>query len=146
MTADGTNNTGTMTTDNMTTSPFRNFYKWTTTQGTAQDYDIWVKVPVPSDFSALPSGQALCLDVYASATTANTIALSMYGTDNSAVTLTDGDLTPTATGTWQNQCTSSITGGTYAADGTMTLDFKLTAPSNGEVRIGDITFSYLSKW
>jgi hypothetical protein len=147
MTGDGSNNSGTMTSDNMTSSPFRNFYKWTTTQGTAQDYDIWVKVPLPSDFAALPSGQTICLDVFASATTANTIALTLYGTNNSSVSLSDGDLTPSSTSTWQNQCTSSITSGTYAANGTMTLDFKLTAPATtGDVRIGDITFSYLSKW
>ncbi len=147
MTGDGSNNSGTMTSDNMTSSPYRNYYKWVNTQGTAQDYDIWVKVPLPSDFAALPSGQTICLDVFASATTANTIALTLYGTNNSSVSLSDGDLTPSSTSTWQNQCTSSITGGTFAANGTMTLDFKLTAPATtGDVRIGDLAFSYLSKW
>jgi hypothetical protein len=75
------------------------------------------------------------------------IALTLYGTDNSSVTLTDGDLTPSATGTWQTQCTSSITGGTYAANGYITLDFKLTAPAtSGDVRISDLYLDYLSKW
>jgi hypothetical protein len=147
MTADGSSNIGTMTSDNMTASAFRNFYKWTTTQGTAQDYDIWVRIPVPTDYAALPSGQTICVDTYSSATTANSIALTLYGTDNSSVTLTDGDLTPSATGTWQTQCTSSITGGTYAANGYITLDFKLTAPAtSGDVRISDLYLDYLSKW
>jgi parallel beta-helix repeat protein len=146
MTGDGTNNTGTMTSDNMTSTPYRNFYKWVTTQGTAQDYDIWVKVPIPSDFAALPSGQTICMDTYASATTANGVKVVIYDTSNTVIG-TSFDLTPTSATTWQNKCTTSVTGGTIAADGTITLDIKLTAPATtGDIRIGDISFSYLSKW
>ncbi|HUD11540.1 MAG TPA: hypothetical protein VMS08_03945 [Candidatus Saccharimonadia bacterium] len=145
--ASGTNNSGTMTATNMTTSPFRNYYDWKTTQPSAQNYDIWVKVPLPTDFTAFPSGQEICLDVYASATTADTIKLTMYDTTNTAVTLSTSDLTPTSATTWQNKCSSSITSGTYTANNDMTLDFTLTAPATtGEVRIGDITYSYLSKF
>lgn len=146
MTADGTSNTGTMTSDNMAVSPFRNFYKWLNTQATAQDYDIWVRVPIPTDYSALPTGQTICMDTYASATTANTVMLTLYDTSN-AVVGTTFDLTPTATNTWQNRCTTSITAGTYAANGIMTLDIKLTAPATtGDVRISNFYLDYLSKW
>jgi hypothetical protein len=145
--ASGTNNSGTMTATNMTTSPFRNYYDWKTTQATAQNYDIWVKVPLPTDFTGFPSGQEICLDVYASATTANTIKLTLYDTTNTSVSLGTSDLTPSSSATWQNKCSSSITGGSYTANNDMTLDFTLTAPATtGEVRIGDITYSYLSKF
>jgi len=148
MTADGSSNTGTMTSDNMTTTPYRNFYKWVNTQGSAQDYDIWVRIPVPTDYAALPTGQTICLDTYASATTANGVKVNaLYDTTNTAVTLGTSDLTPTSATTWQNMCTSSITGGTYAANGYITIDLKLTAPATtGDIRIGDLTFDYLSKW
>ncbi|HSX33896.1 MAG TPA: hypothetical protein VLF91_06190 [Candidatus Saccharimonadales bacterium] len=150
MTAFGGSNSGTMTTDTTTSAPFRNYYKWTTSQVSSQNYDIFVKVPLPTDFSAMPSGQTICADVFSSTTSANTIALTLYDTSGTtsgtAVTLSDGDLTPSSTSTWQNQCTSSISGGTYAANGDMTFDFKLTSPTSGDVRIGDITYSYLSKY
>ena len=152
MTADGTNNNGAMTSDNMTSSPYRNFYKWTNTQGTAQDYDIWVRYPLPSDWTAFPSGQTICLDTYASATTANGVTFTLYKMDNStgsnlSTILTANDLTPTSTTTWQNRCSSSISGGSYVANGYLVMAIKMTAPATtGDIRIGDITFDYLSKW
>ncbi len=152
MTADGTNNNGAMTSDNMTSSPYRNFYKWTNTQGTAQDYDIWVRYPLPSDWAAFPSGQTICLDTYASATTANGVTFTLYKMDNStgsnlSTILTANDLTPTSTTTWQNRCSSSISGGSYVANGYLVMAIKMTAPATtGDIRIGDITFDYLSKW
>jgi hypothetical protein len=103
-------------------------------------------VPIPSDFAALPSGQTVCMDVYASATTTNTIQLTLYDTNNTVVG-TSFDLTPTSTNTWQNKCTTSITAGTFAANGLATFDYKLTAPATtGDVRIGNFYLDYLSKW
>jgi hypothetical protein len=132
----------------MTSSPFRNYYDWKTTQGTAQDYDIWVKVPLPSDFSAFSSGQTICLDTWASASSANLINMTIYDTGNTAQQ-TSTDLSPGSASTWTNKCSASITASspTYTAGSDMTFDIKLTAPaSTGEVRIGDVTFSYLSKF
>jgi hypothetical protein len=152
MTADGTNNTGTMTSDNMTSTPYRNFYKWVNTQGTAQDYDVWVRYALPSDWGGFASGQTICLDTYASATTANGVTFTLYKMDNGSGTnlatiLTANDLTPTSTATWQNKCTSSISGGSYVANGYLIMDIKMTAPATtGDIRIGDITLNYLSKW
>ena len=148
MTAVGGSNTGTMTSDNMTTTPFRNYYKWANTQGTAQNYDIWVKVPIPSDAasSPWPAGQTLCMDTFASATTANGVKLAIYDTSNTVIGTTF-DLTPTTANTWQNKCTTSLTAGALAANGTMTVDIKMTAPATtGIIEVGDITFSYYSKW
>ncbi|HEY1835786.1 MAG TPA: hypothetical protein VGG13_03115 [Candidatus Saccharimonadales bacterium] len=147
MTGSGTNNTGTMTSDNMTTSPFRNYYEWKNIQGTAQNYDIWVRVPLPSDWAGWPSGQTICLDTYASANSANLVNMTVYDTTNTAV-VTSADLSPLSVTTWAtNKCTSSITGGSFTAGHDMTIDIKMTAPATtGDVRIGDITFSYLSKW
>ncbi len=148
MSADGSSNSGTMTSDNTAASGtlFRNYYKWTTTQGTAQDYDIWVKVPIPTDWVGWPSGQTICMDTYASASTSGLVGMSVYGTDNNIIG-SSNDLSPLSITTWANKCTASITGGVFTAGSDATLDIKLTAPATtGVVQVGDITFSYLSKW
>ena len=147
MTADGASNTGTMTSDNMTSTPFRNFYKWVTTEGTAQDYDIWIRIPLPSDFAAMAATPTLSLDTYTSDTTNGTVLVTVYDTDNSA-DCTSAAFTPTATTTWQSKtATTCLDTGTYAANGTITIDIKITAAATtGDTRISDIYFDYLSKW
>ncbi|HSX35580.1 MAG TPA: hypothetical protein VLH84_01440 [Patescibacteria group bacterium] len=148
LSADTTSNSGTMTSDNTQASgtSFRNYYKWATTQGTAQDYDVWVKWLVPSDFSGWPTGQTVCLDVFASASSTNLVNMTVYGTDNNAV-VTSADLSPLSVTTWGNKCTASITGGVFTAGSVATIDIKMTAPATtGIVEVGDITFNYLSKY
>ncbi len=147
MTADGASNTGTMTSDNMTSTPFRNFYKWLNTQGTAQDYDIWVRVPLPSDFAAMAATPTLSIDTYTSDTTNGTVLVTVYDTSNSA-DCSAVAFTPTATTTWQSKTsTTCLDTGTYAANGTITIDIKVTgAATTGDTRISDIYFDYLSKW
>ncbi|MBI2008846.1 hypothetical protein HYS84_00355 [Candidatus Saccharibacteria bacterium] len=147
MTADGASNTGTMTSDNMTSTPFRNFYKWLNTQGTAQDYDIWVRIPLPSDFAAMAATPTLSLDTYTSDTTNGTVLVTVYDTNNSA-DCTSASFTPTATTTWQSKtATTCLDTGTYAANGTITIDIKITgAATTGDTRISSLYFDYLSKW
>jgi hypothetical protein len=62
ITADGSNNTGVMTSDievepGATDDYYYNYYEWVTSQETLQDYDIYVKWHVPDNFNgfSLPS-------------------------------------------------------------------------------------------
>ena len=147
ITGDGSSNTGSMTSDNMTSSPYRNFYKWLNTQGTAQDYDVWVRVPLPADFSAMAATPTLSIDTYTSDTTNGTVLVTVYDTAGTA-DCSSVAFTPTSTTTWQTKtATTCLDTGTYTANGVMTLDIKLTgAATTGDTRISTISFDYLAKF
>jgi hypothetical protein len=136
-----------MSSDNMASSPYRNYYKWVNTQGTAQDYDIWVRIPLPADFAAMAATPTLSIDTYTSDTTNGTVLVTVYDTSNSA-DCTSAAFTPTSTTTWQSKTqTTCLDTGTYVANGIITLDIKVTAAAtSGDTRISTIYFDYLAKF
>lgn len=143
--ADGTNNTGTMTSAYDGTNRI-SYYKWTTTQATAQDYDVILQIPVPSDWSAWSSSTPITIKTYSSNTTTGTILGTLTATNGTVETNWNTcALTPGSNSTWATVTGCSVTG-TYAADGIMTLRLHITSPQNGDVRIGDIVLTYLSKY
>lgn len=141
----GSNNTGTMTSKfDLTTR--RNYYKWTTTSATAQSYDVVVQVPIPSDFSAWASTTPITVDTYTANTSTGPITLEARDTAGAVVTgMNFGSITPSAATTWQSVSAGAISG-TYTPGGYMTLRLRMTSPTNGDTRIGNITLNYLTKW
>ncbi len=157
-TADGSNNNGSLSSDfcssssllntNTTACPSAadeyNYYAWTTTQGTAQDYDIHVRYQVPSDYD---TGSMTNLRFTAMGTLgANEIAsLAMYkGNATACGTITDAI---TSNATWATSTNASPLGAcTIAAGDMVTFKIKLTAVSNGFARAGNISFDYRSKF
>ena len=141
----GSNNTGSMT-SKLDLTNRRNYYKWTTTQATAQSYDVVVQVPIPSDFSAWANTTPITVDTYTSNTSTGTITLEARDTAGTVVTgMNFGSITPTATTTWQSKSAGTISG-TFTAGGYMTLRIRMTSPTSGDVRIGNIKLDYLTKW
>jgi hypothetical protein len=156
MTADGSGNTGTMTSDFCSGSSLRNipstlnpcaaseehnFYTWVTTS--QNDYDIWIRWQVPSDFSDFAASNAIQMYGWRTDSTATTsVTLNLY---NSSGTLC-GTATNVATGTatW----TQTSLGGTVTAAGCSisagnVVDFRVQmAANNKTVRAGEITINY----
>ncbi len=141
--ADGAANTGTMTAAYDATQRM-GYYRWTTNQASAQDYDIVITVPVPEDWAAWNGNPSF--KIYESATA---------GTFNVTVTKTDGTtdagfnallMNPGAAAAWSTINSTALAASGYTAGGTMNIRIHLTAPSNQDVRIGDITLPYYSKW
>jgi hypothetical protein len=154
--ADGTNNNGSLTAP-YDTGSFDNYYKWTTAQATNQDYDIVVKVPLPSDFGAWydqswtwqgsASAAPIRFRTYTSDTTNGTITATLRDTANALVTGWNScSLTPGSATTWTTKDGCAVTTGTYAADGYLTLDLHLQSPLNGDVRTGAIVMRYYSNF
>lgn len=83
LTASGSATTnGTMTSDTIrdSTAGWMNYYEWTSTQGSLQDYTIVVKVTLPSDFGAWATSNALQIN-YATentSTSKNKLDVSIY--------------------------------------------------------------------
>ena len=141
----GSNNTGSMT-SKLDLTNRRNYYKWTTTQVTAQSYDVVVQVPIPSDFSAWANTTPITVDTYTSNTTTGTVTLEARDTAGTVVTgMNFSSITPTAATTWQSRVPGVISG-TYTAGGYMTLRIRMTSPTSGDVRISNIKLDYLTKW
>ncbi|MGZ6004939.1 MAG: beta strand repeat-containing protein, partial [Candidatus Saccharimonadales bacterium] len=146
---DGSNNSGTMTTGFDGTN-FHTYYKWTTSQGTNQDFDIIVRVPVPSGYSSLPTGAQYCVNTYSSDLSNGTITGIMY--DSSGNPQSSANLTPTnigaggaGPGAWQQVCSNNI-GGTITAGGYITFRLKMQSPTSGDVRLGELSFNYMSSF
>jgi hypothetical protein len=139
----GGDNTGTMTSDNTTSTLYRNYYDWTTTQGTAQDYDIWVKVQVPSDFVAWANNNTLSIDTWTNDTTNGPINVTVYDTDETA-DCTSQDFTPSTGSTWESvTSTACLDTGTYTPGEEMTIMIKLTAAATtGDTRVSTIKMEY----
>jgi hypothetical protein len=142
----GGSNTGTMTSDNENASPYHNFYKWANTQGTAQNYDIFVRVPIPADFSAMPASNPLYIETYSNSVATGTVTVSVYDTSN-ASDCSAVAYTPTSPSGWETKNDTTCLNGTYAANGVMTIDIKLTAAaSTGVTQVSNIYFDYLAKF
>jgi hypothetical protein len=141
----GSNNTGSMTAKlDLTTR--RNYYKWTTTQGTAQSYDVVVQVPIPSDFSAWATTTPISVDTYTSNISTGPITIEARDTAGTVVTgINFASITPTAATAWQTRSAGTISG-TYTPGGYMTLRIRMVSPTSGDVRISNIKMDYLSKW
>lgn len=157
LTADGSNNVGTMTSDfcsNTGTLSINNsicgsgeafnYYSWMGSGGT-MDYDIYVRWQAPSDFSAF-SNATDAVKMYGWRTSSSEkVELSMYqanGTQCGSTTEINS-----SNGAWQQtSMTGDETGCTVAANDVITFRIKLTASSTGFARASNIQINYLSKF
>ncbi len=157
LTADGSNNIGTMTSDfcsNTGTLSINNsicgsgeafnYYSWTGSGGT-MDYDIYVRWQAPSDFSAF-SNATDAVKMYGWRTSSTEkVELSMYqanGTQCGSTTEINS-----SDGTWQQtSMTGDETACSVAVNDMITFRIKLTASSTGFARASNLQINYLSKF
>ena len=141
----GSNNSGLMT-SSMDLSNRMNYYKWTTSQATNQSYDVVVQVPIPTDFDGWASSNPLSIASYTSDTTNGTIKIEARDSSNT-VRCDFISVTPVATNAWATNNTGcTLDSGTYTAGDYMTLRVRMQSPTGGNVRVGAINLSYLSKY
>ena len=141
----GSNNTGIMTSSVDLTNRM-NYYKWTTSQGTNQNYDIVVQIPLPTDFDGWASSNPLSVATYTSNTTNGTITLEARDSSGT-VQCNFVSVTPGSTSTWAtNNSACTLSSGTYTAGDYITLRLRMQSPNSGDVRVGNINLSYLSKY
>lgn len=155
-TADGTNNNGTLSSDfcsqalaiNGTACPtsgdVHNYYAWTTTQASAQDYDVYVRYRIPSDFS---TGTLANLYMYGWRTGASdSVEIALFQANMTQCGTTTNVATGTATWT-ETAMAGTLSSCTIAADDVVTFRIKLVAGANNDIaRAGEIRFSYKSKY
>lgn len=153
-TGDGTNNTGTLTSDFCSSSSLlninatacggvtdeHNYYAWANTQATAQDYDIYVRYRMPADYS---TGSMTNMKIFGWGTTSanEIVSLALYkGSGTACGTITNA---VTANTTWNEGVQASPLGAcTIAAGDMVTFKVRVQAGQNGTARAGEISFSY----
>ena len=158
MTGDGGgDNVGTLTSDFCSGSSLRNinasicaaseehnYYTWTTTTS-GNDYDIWVRWQVPTDFGTF-SGVTNAVQAYGWRTnaTVNDVQVSLYDTTGTA----DATNISVATGTavWTQTTVDTTPSGTYTPGSYATFRIIMNADASSYVRIGEISVKYKAKF
>jgi len=136
-------NSGTMTSALDLTNRF-NYYKWISTSGSAQCYDVVVQMQVPSDWAAWNGVPTV--STYTSNTTNGTLNLEVRDTAGTVETNNNfATITPSTTTTWQTKNGGTLAG-TYTAGSVMTLRIRMSSLSSAETRLGNITLNYYSKY
>lgn len=157
ITADGSNNLGTMISDFCSGSSKRNinnticgateeysYYGWTTDQGSAQDYDVYLRYQIPSDFDGFVSDTTL--GMYGWRTTgSDSVELALFQEDGTQCGSTTTASTSNTTWTFA-QLTGNESSCTIDAGDTVLFRVKMTATNGNFARAGDITFQYFAKF
>lgn len=159
LTADGGSNIGTMTSDfceqgasadipNVNTSvcntsgDIHSYYSWATNQGSAQDYDIWIRWRVPDNFSSWIGSNPI--KVFGKRTDATNNAVTVYVYDTAGV-LENAGGTQVAGTAWTQTSVESSFAGTYTAGSYITIRIVMVADTGGDsVQVGEINLDYLA--
>lgn len=153
---------GSMVSDNsFSGGAWRNYYEWTSSQATNQDYTIIVRVTLPSDFDGWQTGtcpgSTCALEVAyqtgLAATTNNGVSVLVNNSTDTPGTAVC-TISEAASTSWASfGCTSSVLDDNVspewdAAGETAVIRIKLKANSTASAlaRAGDINLRYLSKW
>ncbi len=140
--ADATENTGQLSVslDNIT---LRNFYLWTSTRTTLQDYDVVVRVSLPADFVRWDSAPMSVSYRTTSADTANSkVDVSLFDTNGTAVTL-GGSATGLASTSWATSALTFGNGATWTPGSEFLVKFKLYAKDNYQSHVGSMKLKYV---
>jgi hypothetical protein len=139
--ADGSNNTGYMTSDNSGgTESWMNYYEWTSSEATLQDYDVILRVTLPDDFKSWQAS-AIVIDYKTTnaATTENSVAIAVY--DEASGTPV-ASVSATASTSWTTVSIPSTSLASLTAGETLAIGLKLSGRNNEAARVGDVTLNY----
>lgn len=139
--ADGSNNVGQLSVTHDATSK-RNHYLWTSTKSTLQDYDIYLRVSLGSDFISWVDNP---LRVTYRSTTAsaadNKLDIAVYDTAGNAVTLS-GSTTSLANTSWTTSQMEFTGSPTFTAGQDFLVKFTVSSKENNAIHLGEATLLY----
>lgn len=119
------------------------YYRWNSTQTGAQTYDVAVKVPIPQDFSAWAASNPIAIATRTSSTADGGATIELRDTAGTVIcnftTLTMG-----SADVWVTNNPSCLGSGTYTPGESLIIRVRMSAKSNANLDLGDITLTYLS--
>ncbi len=136
-------NVGTLTYSYDSTNK-ENFYRWTSSQGTMQDYWIAVRVKVPKNFNNwTPTPIQFRYRTSSTSTAANYLTIKLLDTTGALVATSGGAaLASGSSNTWATATLTNVSSGTYTPDGFITILVKLASTSTGYSDAGYINVNW----
>lgn len=122
-----------------------NYYKWTTTQTSAQTYSVVLTMAIPSDWSEWAPSNALSVNSWSSNTSNSTGSITVLDTAGIA-DLNAVSITPGSNSTWTTTNVSLSPLRFYSADGMITIKFNMTSNNNSVFQLGNLNLTYLSQY
>ena len=156
MAADGSSNTGSMTSDAETTQANKrmNYYEWNSSETSLQDYDVRVRFTLPNDFDSWSTSNAITFNfaTEANSSTNNKVDFNVFEEESSTFAKDENNYSSTA-GTWTTSSIDDsylIGSGTDhaecdAAGETCVILLRMFSANDNYVRIGDIDLNYNRK-
>jgi hypothetical protein len=121
----------------------RNFYLWTSTRTTLQDYDVVVRVTLPADFVRWDAAPMSVAYRTTSADSANSkLDVSIFDTNGAPVAL-GGAATGLASTSWGTASLTYDTGATWTAGSEFLVKVKLYAKDNYQAHLGSLKLKYI---
>lgn len=122
-----------------------NYYRWSTTKGTLQDYWINVRVQVPKNFAHFETASGIQLRLRTSTTNTADNAISFRLIDTAGATVAVGNnssLVSSIANEWRTNTITNVVGGTFTPLGYITLLIKVAATSTGFTDLGFINLNW----
>lgn len=119
-----------------------NYYHWTSSKGTLQDYWIAIRVRVPNNFNAWDPVKPIEFRYRtgASANTTNYLNVKMLDTAGNPVSLTGGS--SLASTSWTTAAITGVGAGTFTKQSFFTIWIKLSTTSGGSADAGYLNLNY----
>ncbi len=138
---DGADNVGQMSVTNDGTSK-NNYYLWSSTRSSLQDYDVYIRATLPQHFKGWKSNP-ITLNYRTSSASAsdNRLDVTLFDTAGNAVTLNGGSSLVSAS--WTTAAMTFSGTPTWTAGQNFLLKIKVSAKSAAEAHIGDLELRYV---
>lgn len=138
---DGTANVGMLSVSHDASSQ-NNYYLWTSTLTSLQDYDVVVRVPVPVDFQKWTRNPiSVTYRTTASGALNNKLDISVFDTAGTAVTLSGSATGLSGTG-WTTTSIDFQGSPVWTAEQDFLVKFKLSAKESNAVHLGALKLKY----
>lgn len=137
--ADGSNNTGTLTSDFDGTN-LHNYYAWSSTIGSLNDYDVVVRSAIPSDYASGLGNFKLWVYNTSTSTASNDIQVTVK--DGAGTTCANNvSIIHSVASTWSEKSVT-LSGCSFSANSILTVSVKMYSQSSNAVRIGEMSYEY----
>ncbi len=140
----GSVNVGTMTYSYDATN-LENFYRWTTTKATLQDYWVSTRVQLPKNFTHFDTASGIVLRLRTTATSAasNYLTVRLLDSNGNAVAIgNNAQIASAAAATWKTHTITGVTNGTYTAGGYITVLIKTAGTTGNNTDLGYLKFNW----
>ncbi|MDD3474797.1 MAG: hypothetical protein PHP08_02760, partial [Candidatus Dojkabacteria bacterium] len=146
--ADGSSNTGFMTSDaEGTTYDSMNYYEWSSSETSLQDYDVRLRFTIPSDFAAWGT-DAFTFNLSTESGSSSDNKVDFYLYEESSATVDDSSIGRyMPAGTWGTTTLQGADlGDCNAAGETCLILIRMYSANDYYTRIGDIDINYNRKF